>query len=111
VILNRPVYVEAIGAAPVDAYVARNGSLLPLTLRSDPLDAGGLPIAPIADEATARAVQSIAATIAAVAERVEAVAPFVAAQAKLIDRAGARARCAPAPADLERRRHGAVPVP
>jgi hypothetical protein len=58
-ILNRPVYIEAIGASPIDAYVARNGSLLPLTLHLDPLDAGGLPA--LVDEATAHAVQSVAA--------------------------------------------------
>jgi hypothetical protein len=32
---DRPVFIEAIGASPLDAYLARNGSLLPLTARGE----------------------------------------------------------------------------
>jgi hypothetical protein len=112
-ILKRLVFIEAIGASPVDAYLFRAGSLHPLSLRPDTLDApqvsldddAAAKIARVAEiEAVApavRTIEAVSATVDAVAERVEAVAPFIAAQAKLIDRTLA-------PADLERFRRDAA---
>jgi hypothetical protein len=60
-----------------------------------------LPASPLVDEATVRTIEAVAATIARAVQSVEAVAPFIASQAKLIDRALA-------PADLERFRRDAA---
>jgi hypothetical protein len=109
------VFVEASGEAPADAYLERDGAWLPLTV-ARPLAAPGPPAGPLpVDDAVARTIEAVEATVAAVDRTAQAAAPYAAAFARVagagpLDRAPAAAELeglraalgeAPSPAELE----------